>query len=82
MFASLTIPTPLSLLCAASRIARSHSTLLRAVKRVPCCVLETRVLPMMDDSVVSRGLCFTNGNPEPQPSYLTMDVAASRVHTS
>jgi hypothetical protein len=24
--------------------------------------------------------CFTNGNPEPQPSCLTLDVAASLVH--
>jgi hypothetical protein len=53
--------------------------MLRAVNRVPCHVLETRMSPVMDDRVVSRGLCFTNGNPEPQPSCLAMVVAASLV---
>jgi hypothetical protein len=58
---------------------RSRSTLLRAVKRVPCHVLETRMLHVMDSRVVSRGLCFTVGNPEPPPSCLAIDVAASPV---
>jgi hypothetical protein len=49
------------------------------VKRVPCHVLETRKPHVMDDCVVSRGLCFTLGNPEPQPSCLAMDVAVSLV---
>jgi hypothetical protein len=60
----------------------SRSTLLRAVKRVPCHVLETRMSHVMDGRVVSRGLCFTLGNPEPQPSCLAMDVAASSAHAS
>jgi hypothetical protein len=82
MFASLTFPTPLPSLCAASHITRSRSTWLHAVKRVPCHVLETRMSHVMDGRVVSRGLCFTLGNPKPQPSYLAMDVAASPVHAS
>jgi hypothetical protein len=49
------------------------------VKRVPCHVLETRKPHVMDDCVVSRGLCFTLGNPETQPSCLAMDVAVSLV---
>jgi hypothetical protein len=45
-------------------------------------VLETRIPHVMDGRVVSRGLCFTLGNPELQPSLLAMDVAASSVHAS
>jgi hypothetical protein len=56
---------------------RSRSTWLRAVKRAPCHVLGTRMPHVMDGRVVSRGLCFTLGNPVPQPSCLAMDVAAS-----
>jgi hypothetical protein len=82
MFASLTFPTLLPPLCAASRVVLSFSTMLRAVKRVPCRVLETRMSPVMDGRVVSRGLCFTNGNPEPQPSCLAMVIAASLVPAS
>jgi hypothetical protein len=33
------------------------------VKRVPCHVLETWKLHVMDGRVVSRGLCLTLGNP-------------------
>jgi hypothetical protein len=47
------------------------------VKHVPCRVLEARMSPVMDGRVVSRGHCFTNGNPELQPSFLAMDDAAS-----
>jgi hypothetical protein len=61
---------------------RSRSTLLHAVKRVPCHVLETRMPHVMDGHVVSRGLCFTLDNPELQPSFLAMDVVASLVHAS
>jgi hypothetical protein len=68
-------------LCCFAHIC-SRSTLLRAVKRVPCHVLETRMPHVMDGRVVSRGLCFTLGNPELQPSFLAMDVAASSVHAS
>jgi hypothetical protein len=68
MFESLTFPILLPPLCA---------MLLSVVKRVPCHVLETRMSPVMDGRVVSRGLCFTNGNPAPQPSYFSMDIAAS-----
>jgi hypothetical protein len=82
MIALLTYPTPLPPLFAASRIAHFCSTLLHVVKRVPCRVPETGMSPVMDGRVVSRGLCCTNGNPEPQPIYLAMDVAASRVHAS
>jgi hypothetical protein len=63
-------------LCCFAHI-RSHSTWLRAVKRVPYDVLETSMTHVMDGRVVRRGLCFTLGNPEPQSSYLAMDVAAS-----
>jgi hypothetical protein len=52
------------------------------VKHVPCRVLEARMSPVMDGRVVSRGHCFTNGNPELQPSFLAMDAAASSVHAS
>jgi hypothetical protein len=52
------------------------------VKRAPCHVLETRMPHVMDGRVVSRGLCFTLGNPGPQPSCLAMVVAASLVHPS
>jgi hypothetical protein len=65
-------------LCCFAHI-RSRSTWLRAVKRAPCHVLETRLPRMMDGHVVSRGLCFALGNPELQPSCLAMDVAASLV---
>jgi hypothetical protein len=82
MFASLTFPTPLPPLCAASRITRFCSTMLCVVKRVPCRVLEAKMSPVMDGRVVSRGHCFTNGNPEPQPSCLTWDVTTSLVHAS
>jgi hypothetical protein len=61
---------------------RSSSTWLHVVKRAPCHVLETRMLHVMDGRVVSRGLYFTLGNPEPQPSCLAMDVAASPVLAS
>jgi hypothetical protein len=60
----------------------SRSTWLRAVKHVPCRVLEARMSPVMDGRVMSRGHCFTNGNPELQPSFLAMDGAASSVHAS
>jgi hypothetical protein len=60
----------------------SCSTWPRVVKRVPCHVLETRMSHVMDGRVVSRGLCLTLGNPEPQPSCLAMDIAASPVHAS
>jgi hypothetical protein len=60
----------------------SRSTWLRAVKHVPCCGLETRMLHVMVGRVVRRGLCFTLGNPEPQPSCIAMDVAASPVLSS
>jgi hypothetical protein len=53
-----------------------------AVKRVPCRVLGAMMSPVMDGRVMSRGYCFTNGNPEPQPSCLTLDVATSLVHAS
>jgi hypothetical protein len=82
MFASLTFPTPLPPLCAASRITHFCSTMLCAVKRVPCRVLGAGMLHVMDGRVMSRGHCFTNGNPEPQPSCLTLDVATSLVHAS
>jgi hypothetical protein len=52
------------------------------VKRVPCHVLETRKPHVMDGRVVSRGLYFTLGNPEPQSSCLALDIATSRVHAS
>jgi hypothetical protein len=68
-------------LCCSTHI-RSRSTWLRAVKRVPCHVLETRMSHVMDGRDVSRGHCFTNGNPELQPSFLAMDDAASSVHAS
>jgi hypothetical protein len=45
-------------------------------------VLEARMSPVMDGRDVSRGHCFTNGNPELQPSFLAMDGAASSVHAS
>jgi hypothetical protein len=51
---------------------RSCSTLLRAVKHVQCHVLKTRTPHVMDGRVVSRGLCFTHGNPKLQPSYLAI----------
>jgi hypothetical protein len=54
----------------------------RAVKRVPCHVLETRMPHVMDGRVVSRGLCFTLNNLDPQPSCFAMDIAASPVHAS
>jgi hypothetical protein len=37
---------------------RSRSTWLRDVKHVPCHVLETRMPHVMDDRIVSRGLCW------------------------
>jgi hypothetical protein len=78
MFASLIFPIPLpSLLCCFVHI-RSRSTWLHAVKRVPCHVLETRMPHVMD----GRGLCFTLGNPEAQPSCLAMVVAASLAHAA
>jgi hypothetical protein len=36
----------------------------------------------MDGHVVSKGLCFTHDNLEPQPSCLAMDIAASPVLAS
>jgi hypothetical protein len=42
-------------LCCFAHI-RSRSTWLRAVKRVPCHVLETRMSHVMDGRVMSRGL--------------------------
>jgi hypothetical protein len=42
-------------------------------------MLEARMSPVMDGRDVSRGHCFTNGNPELQPSFLAMDDAASSV---
>jgi hypothetical protein len=50
------------------------------VQHVPCHVLEARMSPVKDGRVVSRGHCFTNGNPKLQPSFLAMDEAASSVH--
>jgi hypothetical protein len=82
MFALLTFPTPLPSLCDTSRITRSRSTWLRAVKCVLCHVLENRMPLVMDGRVASRGVCFTLGNPKLQPSCLAMDVAASPVHAS
>jgi hypothetical protein len=38
-------------------------TLVRAAKRVPYHELVTEMLRVMDGRVVSRGLCFTHGNP-------------------
>jgi hypothetical protein len=37
---------------------------------------------VMDGRVVSRAIYFTLGNPEPQPSCLAMDIAASPVLAS
>jgi hypothetical protein len=68
-------------LCCFAHI-RSRSTWHRVVKRVPCHVLETRKPHVMDSRVVSRGLYFTLGNPELQPSCLAMDVAASSILAS
>jgi hypothetical protein len=68
-------------LCCFAHI-RSRSTWLRAVKRVPCHVLETRMPHVMDGCVVSRGLSITLGNPKPQPSCLARDVAASPLRAS
>jgi hypothetical protein len=61
---------------------RSRSTWLRAMKRVLCHVLETRMPHAMDGRVVSRGLCLTLGNPGPQPSCLAVVIAASLVHAA
>jgi hypothetical protein len=82
MFASLTFSytTAFPLCCFAHILSRS--TWLRTVKPVMCHVLETRMPHVMDGCVVSRGLCFTLGNPEPPPSCLAMDVAASLVLAS
>jgi hypothetical protein len=66
-------------LCCFTHI-HSRSTWLCAVKRVPCHVLEPRTPHVMDGRVVSRGLCFTLGNPGLQPSCLAMVDAASLVH--
>jgi hypothetical protein len=79
-FAYLSYITAFPLCCFAH--IRSRSTWLRAVKRVLYDVLETSMPHVMDGRVVSRGLCFTLGNPEPQPSCLAMDVAASLVLAS
>jgi hypothetical protein len=68
-------------LCCFAHI-RSRSTWLHAVKHVPCHVLEPRTPHVMDGRVVSGGLCFTLGNPRPQPSCLAMVVAASLVHAA
>jgi hypothetical protein len=68
-------------LCCFTHI-HSRSTWLRAVKRVPCRVLQARMSPVMDGRDVSRGHCFTNGNSELQPSFLAMDAATSSVHAS
>jgi pyruvate-formate lyase-activating enzyme len=37
---------------------------------------------VMDGRAVSRGLCFTHGNPTLQPSYFTMVNTASPAHAS
>jgi hypothetical protein len=42
---------------------RSRSTWLRAVERVPCHVLETRMPHVMDDHVMRRGLCSCSATP-------------------
>jgi hypothetical protein len=68
-------------LCCIAHI-RSRSTWLHVVKRVPCHVLGTGMSHVMDGCAVSRGLYFTLSNPEPQPSWLAMDVAVSLVHAS
>jgi hypothetical protein len=57
-------------------------TLVRAAKRVPYHVLVTGMLRVMDNRVVSRGICFTLGNPALQPSYFTMVNTASPAHVS
>jgi hypothetical protein len=59
---------------------RSRPTLLCAAKRIPHHVLVTKMSRVMDGRAVSRGLCFTLGNPTLQPSYLALVVAASLVH--
>jgi hypothetical protein len=50
------------------------------LKHVPHHVLVTKMSHVMDSRIVSRGLCFTHGNPTLQPSYLAMVVVASLVH--
>jgi hypothetical protein len=84
-------PTPISHcrhtlhLCLPSLLLRAYPLSLHlasTVKRAPCHVLETRKPHVMDGRVVSRGLWFTLGNPEPQPSCLAMVVATSLVHPS
>jgi hypothetical protein len=69
----------LRLLCYNSH-TRSRPTLLCAAKRVPHHVLVTKMPRVMDGRAMSRGLCFTHGNPALQPSYLALVVAASLVH--
>jgi hypothetical protein len=76
----LSYTTAFPLCCIAYILSRS--TWLGVVKRVPCHVLETRMPHVMDGRVVSRGLCFTLGNPELQPSFLAIVVVASLVHPS
>jgi hypothetical protein len=78
--AYLSYTTAFPLCCFAHNCSRS--TWLRALKRVPCHVLETRMPHVMDDCVVSRGLYFTHGNPEPQPSYFAMVITVSLAHAS
>jgi hypothetical protein len=58
----------------------SRLTLLCAAKRVPHHVLVTKMQRVMDGCAVSRGHCFTHGNPALQTTYLPMVVAASLVH--
>jgi hypothetical protein len=69
----------LRLLCYNSH-ARSCSTLFRVAKRVSCHVLVIRMPRMMDSCAVSRGLCFTHGNPALQPSYFTVVNTVSPAH--
>jgi hypothetical protein len=49
-------------------------------RSMPCaCIRMPRV---MDGHAVSRGLCFTHGNPTLQPSYFTMVNTVSPAHAS
>jgi hypothetical protein len=84
-------PTPLS-----HRLPFLHlrlpSTLLRAyplsLRLASCCEMCAMTcacnwIPrVMDGRAVSRGLCFTHGNPALQPSYFAMDNTVLPTHTS
>jgi hypothetical protein len=72
-------------LCLPSLLLRAYPLSLRLAS---CC--EMRAMPcacnwmprVMDGRAVSRGLCFTHGNPALQPSYFAMDNTVSPTHTS